>query len=950
MRLFPRTRLAPRQTFTGLGLILAAMASPVHAGWDCSLDANGEWLCQAGPAGADVAAEESSLEDAAIEATAMGTPPPASNAEGAPAAADAGAGTTAATATGEAPAATATEQAARTAMLPTHATSLADDWIPYDRLTDAQKQQLSEDEQLRSRMCCGMYVDPASGGDQTDPADAEISAHADETDTDIPNQVSMLKGNVQVRQGYRYLRADSATLKKNPQQVTMEGNVTLREPGLLLLGDRADVMVDEKTAQLENVQYLMHQEHIHGSAQSLSRSETGVVSMIDADYSYCPVGSEQWSLQAGSLTLDPNDSQGRARDVTLRVKDVPVFYTPYLQFPLGDQRMSGFLVPSFGSGDDGVDIEVPYYFNLAPNYDLILAPRFIGDRGLMLGSKFRHMSEQTSTTAILNMLPNDSEVGRNEKDDRWYLNTRHNGADERWTSLVDIAAVSDDNYFHDFSSSGLRVGNTAQLRKQAQFTYLPDNWRLGINAKDYQTLDDTLAEPHEVLPSLFADGTYALESGPVVNLHHAVTQFGHRDEGQFQDLDGDGIDDYRDALQDVNGNGIDDRIDPFLRADAITSPIESRAPVYYDIENREMLPLTGRRYNLDYSVALPLRSAGAFLTPKVGVRHVSQQLDDTTIDTPDSNPSTTVGVASIDSGLIFERDTNLFGNAYRQTLEPRLFYYYAGQQDQEDIYNFDSNSLSFSYAQLFRDYRVGGEDYIDDANQLSAGVSTRLLSPVTGRELLRVGVGQTYYLDKREVVLEEDPLTAAYERDRSRSSMVFDLAARLTNHWDIRTETLWNDDKALRERQSLALRYRDGEGRLFNTGYQFVDREPTPNQLTPLNRQLVDRTVEQVYASAVYPLNNQWSLIGHWNHDITNSRELETVAGFEYDSCCWTARVVARRWVINDLFIDNIDAQDTRNGIFLQFQLKSLGNFGDSLDSILSDSIQGFEDRHKTLD
>ena len=180
--------------------------------------------------------------------------------------------------------------------------------------------------------------------------------------------------------------------------------------------------------------------------------------------------------------------------------------------------------------------------------------------------------------------------------------------------------------------------------------------------------------------------------------------------------------------------------------------------------------------------------------------------------------------------------------------------------------------------------------------------------------------------------------------------MVFDLAARLTNHWDIRTETLWNDDKALRERQSLALRYRDGEGRLFNTGYQFVDREPTPNQLTPLNRQLVDRTVEQVYASAVYPLNNQWSLIGHWNHDITNSRELETVAGFEYDSCCWTARVVARRWVINDLFIDNIDAQDTRNGIFLQFQLKSLGNFGDSLDSILSDSIQGFEDRHKTLD
>lgn len=947
MKLFSRTRLpAPRLTLTGLGLILATVAHPARANWDCSLDASGEWLCQAADSsgadasGAGVAStpDASSAEDAAIEAIATGA---AAGSETATPSPD--------TATGEEQPST-PEAMAANAMAPTRITRLSDDWVPLEKLTEQQKQALTDSKRLEAEACCGMYVDPASSNEPLDPADAEIKANADATETDIANQVSMLKGNVQVRQGYRYLRADSATLKKDPQQVTLEGNVTLREPGLLLIGDKADVLVDENTAQLENVQYLMHEEHIHGSAQSLSRSETGVVSMIDADYSYCPVDDRQWALTAGSLTLDPNDSQGRARDVTLRVKDIPVFYTPYLQFPLGDQRMSGFLVPSFGVGEDGVDIETPYYFNLAPNYDLILAPRYIGDRGLMLGSKFRHMSEHTTTNTILNVLPNDSEVNSNEKDDRWYLNTQHVGADEHWESLVQAAAVSDDYYFHDFSSSGLRAGNTTQLRKQAQFAYLPDNWRIGVSAKDYQTLDDTLAEPHEVLPSLFADGNYALDSGPVVNLHHAMTQFGHRDEGEFQDLDGDGISDNLDALQDVNGNGIDDRVDPFLRADNVTSLIESRAPVFYDIENREMQPLTGRRYNLDYSVALPMRTAGTFVTPKVGVRHVTQQLDDTTIDTPDSNPSTTVGVASLDSGLIFERDTSLFGNSFRQTLEPRLFYYYAGQQDQKDIYNFDSNSLSFSYAQLFRDYRLAGEDYIDDANQISTGVSTRLLSPTTGRELLRAGIGQTYYLDKREVVLEEDPVTAAYEQDRSRSSLVMDVAARINREWDVRTETLWNDDTATRERQSLVLRYRDEEGFLFNTGYQYLDREATPNAETPLTGELQDRTVEQVYVSAVYPLNNQWSLIGHWNQDITNSRELETIAGFEYDSCCWSARLVARRWVINDLFIDNIDAQDTRQGIFLQVQFKSLGSFGDSLDSVLSDSIFGFEDRNKVLD
>lgn len=635
MTLFSRTRfLAHRQTLTGLGLILSVLANPAQAGWDCSLDATGEWLCQAGEgdtsqSGADIAitpdesSPEASSEDATIEATAMGTDATAD---------------VVAEETDEQLAEDPDKNLAAAATSPTRITRLSDDWVPLEKLSEAQKEKLEGSAKQEATTCCGIYVDPVQAKRDMDPDNTEINAHADETDTDIVNQVSHLKGNVQVTQGYRYLRADSAQLKKNPQQVTLEGNVTLREPGMLLIGDRADLMLDENTAGLENVQYLLHKQHIHGSAESLSRSETGVVSMINADYSYCPVDDKQWALQAGSLTLDPNDSQGRARNVTLRVKDVPVFYTPYLQFPLGNERMSGFLVPSFGVGEDGVDMEAPYYFNLAPDYDLLLTPRYIGDRGLMLGSKFRHMSENTSSTVIANMLPNDDEVNNNQEDQRWYASARHDGADEHWSSLVDMAAVSDDEYFHDFSSSGLRISNTSQLRKQMQFAYLPDNWRVGVSAKEYQTIDDTLADPHKVLPSLFADGNYALESGPVINLHQSVTQFDHRDDGQRQDLDLDGVDDRFDALQDVNGNGIDDRIDPFLRADNITSLIEGRAPVFYDIENREMLPLTGSRYNLDYSVALPMRSASAFLTPKMGVRHVTQQLDETTVDTPDSSP------------------------------------------------------------------------------------------------------------------------------------------------------------------------------------------------------------------------------------------------------------------------------------------------------------------------
>ncbi len=963
---FARLRVS-RLTLTGLGLVLAASTAMTTqaSGWDCNTNERGEWLCQAGTGvtvdtGATVASSQNkkSAEDAAIEAIAYGRQE--SN--------------------------NATEESSKDPSSPTHKVRISDDWVPFDKLTAEQKEKLTDAQRHEASMCCGMYVDPTENGDQTKPEDAEIQAHADKTYTDINSQLTRLKGNVHVSQGNRYLRADTVTLRREPRQIALRGNVALREPGLLLTGSRADMQVEENTAQMENVRYLMHKAHVQGKAQSLSRSNTGVVALTDASYSYCPVGSEQWTLNASSLTLDPNDSQGRARNVTLRVKGVPIFYTPYLQFPLGDERMSGFLVSSFSFGKNGLDISTPYYFNLAPNSDLLLTPRYMSDRGLMLSAKGRYMTEHTYGSALVSILPSDQEADRNIDDDRWFFNFKQNGADKHWESMVDYSSVSDSQYFHDLGSDGIQGTNTAQLRQQAQFDFLPDDhWRLGIIAKQFQTLNDSsllddvnelirantipfwyrtllqnyqLADPHKVLPSLFADADYALDNGLEINLHHSVTRFDHEHEGRIQpnlffDTD------YRPLIDPVTLLPV---IDPFTNRTTYLGEHEF---------------IAGQRMNLDYSIAFPMRTAGAFFTPKIGIRHVSQSLDETTFFTPDSNPSASAAYVSLDSGLIFERDANFFGRDYKQTLEPKLSYYYANPGDQDDMYNFDSNSLSMSYAQLFRENRFAGEDYIADNNQLSVGVSSRLLSPVTGRELLRVGVGQAFYLDKRDVVLADNPVRARYERDRSRSALVFDAAARITNEWDIRTETLWNEDTAQRERQSLALRYRDGKGLLFNAGYQYIDREEewqptaynpatgailsTPPVIDPITGYVtampligqgtyLDRNVQQFYVSGAYPITNQWSLIGHWNRDTTNDRNLETIAGVEYDNCCWSVRVVARQWVVNEHFVNDAGLQDTDNGIFLQVQFKSLGNVGDSVDSMLSDSIVGYQDRYKTID
>lgn len=882
---------------TALGLVLAVQATSSYAqGWDCAADAKGEWLCQAAlpgvPTGVDVV--DGVTGEGVVDPGTGAFMPPAN--------------------------------VARRKEAKQRLTRLHDDWVPLEKLTPEQRQ--SQD----AIACCGAYIDPQISGDQTDPDNADIKAHADQTDTDLANETTTLTGDVQIRQGYRYIRADQAVVRKNPRQVALTGNVELREPGMLLLSEDANVMLDDKTAQMGNVQYLLHEKHANGEAETLSRSETGVLALANAVYTYCPVNDRQWHLRARSLTLDPNDSQGRARNVTLRVGKVPVFYTPYLQFPLGDERMSGFLAPSFGMGENGFDLQTPYYFNLAPNYDLTMTPRYISKRGFMLGSRLRHMSENTNTSLYASALPGDSQSKGDEASDRWYVSARHDGSDKRWESLVDYTAVSDSDYFHDFGSSGLRASSNSQLKQEGRFDYLPDNWRIGVQAKDYQTLSDSIAEPHEVLPSLYADGNYVLSNGLVFDLHHALTEFSHRDEGEL------------------------------LRDDDIHT--------FYDIEQTERRILTGTRYNMDYSMAFPMRTAGAFLTPKAGVRHVTQDLngtndsflltDDLTVDdrvlgktgsvyngsTPDGSVSTSAVVASLDSGLIFERDAQWFGNNYRQTLEPRLFYYYSDAPSQKDTYNFDSNSLTFSYAQLFRDYRLAGEDYLDDSNQISTGVTTRFLDPKSGRELLHASLGQAYYLDERDVILETNEADTLYEQGRDHSALVAEAGVRINQFWDARAEHLWNDDKGSRERQTFGLRYRDDERRLFNLGYQFLDREPSEDS----NGDVVERNVEQTYVSTAYPVSQQWSVIAHWNQDLTNSRLLESILGVEYDSCCWSTRIIFRQWAVNRNFVDDVDENDTNNGVFFQVYFKGLGNVGDTTEGVVSDAIFGFEDRNKPLD
>jgi LPS-assembly protein len=295
-------------------------------------------------------------------------------------------------------------------------------------------------------------------------------------------------------------------------------------------------------------------------------------------------------------------------------------------------------------------------------------------------------------------------------------------------------------------------------------------------------------------------------------------------------------------------------------------------------------------------------------------------------------------VGIIDTGLFFERTSSLFGD-HTQTLEPRIYYLHAKSKDQSDNPDFDSDELTFSYQQLFRDERFSGGDRISDAEQVTLALTTRLIDANTGIERLHASIGQIFYLDDREVALNY--LAPNQELRRNDSDLAAEFGAKLTKRWRFQSDILYNDDSDRVNKGSFSLRYRGNNKARFNASYRYTREDPRF-----VGGEEFDADIEQADLSAYLPISRRWSLMARWNQDITNSRELEVFGGIEYNSCCWRAAIIARHWLDrdDDLLIPE-EELEYDDGIFLQIQLKGLAGTGGTLDSILSDGIYGYEPR-----
>nr|WP_298250761.1 LPS-assembly protein LptD [uncultured Halomonas sp.] len=763
------------------------------------------------------------------------------------------------------------------------------------------------EERPADALCRGRYVMPDYRLPPPEPgkvASESASAHyGDDGET-------LLQGEVVLRRDTAQLETPEARVPPSRERAFAEGPLTLRDQGLLVRGGAGELSLVHDGASIDEAHYVVHEQRLRGDAERLARLEDGRYRLTSGSFTTCDPGNNLWRLVGGDVVLDRESGFGTARHARLEVKDVPVFYWPWVRFPIDDRRQTGFLWPAVGFSTDSLDYAQPFYWNIAPDQDATITPRWISDRGLLLGGQYRYLFPADAGQiegAWLNSddggdsdNPNDA-ARRFEGEERWYLDYRHAGTlDSRTRYRLRYGAASDGRYFDDFGSD-FAEQNTSSMSRLAQIDYRGDTWRLDARAQGFQKLDDPLLEqdkPFYRLPSLSASARWNQASGFYQEWQSNYSYF-------WRDVEEDEI------------------------------PLEREAA-------------TGSRLHLSPALGWRLDASWGHLEPRFEWLGTAYELDygDRDVGDRDTRLTRSVPVTSVDAGLVFERELDLGGRGYRQTLEPRANYAYVPARDQSDFPDFDTSEQAFSWNQLWSPYRFSGSDRVGDLNRLSLGVSSRLLEDGSGRQRLSLGLGQALYFEDRAIDMAGDPdgLPAndgdRYRATRERSPLVVNADWQISERWRTHWEWLYDDHRERTERTGVDLQYRSPQGHALNLGYRW-ELEGFDPSLDRTDDDFRDYDREEYDASFAWKAGRRFDVIGRLLYDNTNDRTLEQLAGVQWNDCCYGVQLVWREWIDdNDTGPVNDDFSD--RGVFLRFVFKGLGGVGREADSYFEEAIPGY--------
>jgi LPS-assembly protein len=593
----------------------------------------------------------------------------------------------------------------------------------------------------------------------------DLHMTADEADL-VENGISTLTGNAEITRDSQQITADVIKYDQTNDTADLDGNINYWDEAVFLKSDQANMLLNDGIADFTEADFIIKDSRARGSADKLVLDVGTRTDMEEVQYTTCDPDDEFWKLTAGEISLDHEENWGSAKNVVLRIKDFPVFYTPYMSFPLNKERKSGFLAPGYGDTKrHGLEVRTPYYWNISPNMDATFTPRLLTKSGVMAMGEYRYLFSKAKGEVSFEYLASDNE---RQDQHRNALNfTHHQQFLDSGNLFLTYNRVSDKFYFEDFGNQ-LSTTSTRFLERRAEVSYGGNNWDITTRIQDYQTVDrsiETTARPYKRFPQvLFNYGSPRTYGRLNYGLGTEAVYFQRGDDDVF--------------LNTANDN------------------------------------VNGLRVHMKPYVSYPMRTAATFFEPKLSLDYTQYNLEDSANFS--RNPSRVLPILSLDSGLFLERETKLFNSNLLQTLEPRLFYLYTPEEDQSDLPVFDTGLLTDSFDSLFREDRFSGNDRRGDANQITLAVSSYLINQDTGKDLGHVSVGQIFYLQDREVTLPGGTV-----RDESISALFAEFNTKIVRNWNIGADIIWDPNVSdSTQKITVQTSYNPAPGKILNMAYR----------------------------------------------------------------------------------------------------------------------------------
>ena len=712
------------------------------------------------------------------------------------------------------------------------------------------------------------------------PNDLPVYIEADQAEITQPRS-GIYKGRVDVKQGNRHLQSAEVEVQQqgsgdNVQRYAFaRGGFDYRDNQINLLGDDAKIHLNTKDTDVRNAHYQLVDRQGRGSAESVELRDDYRV-MKNATFTSCLQDDHSWSIYADEMRQHVKEEYAEMWHARFKVQGVPVFYTPYLQLPIGDRRRSGLLIPTLGHGSrDGSFYAQPVYWNIAPNLDATLTPKYMSRRGWQLNSEFRYLTTLGEGQIAGEYLGDDrlkDYDSENRKRHLFYW--KHNAAFARdWRLDLNYTKVSDKRYFNDFDSAyGSSTDGYAD--QTGRIAYYQPNYNIAMFVKQFQIFDEVVIGPYRALPQI---------------------DFNYYQNGLF-------------------GNKVDFKL--FSQA------------VRFDNDSAQMP--TAWRFHGEPSVNTTLsnRYGSMNLEAKLYATQYQQKKgrSDKAEDV-ESSVNRILPQLKIDLQSVLASNQT-FISGYTQTLEPRAQYLFRPYKDQSNIgsklnsqylgFGYDSSLLQQDYFSLFNSRRYSGLDRIASANQVTLGGNSRFFDE-NKEERFNIAVGQTYYLEPSRIDENRDNRT-----EGSSSS------------WAI--EANWKINDLMRWRGGYQYDPQLGQVSLANTGIEY---NPTKNNVVQLNYRYASKEyinqnltaeanrynqdIKQLGVQVGWELSDHWAIAGRYYQDLALKKPVEQYLGVQYNTCCWSVGVGARRYVTSrqnqkndDIFYDH--------GIGVTFELRGFSH------------------------